>query len=143
MAYWLLKTEPTTFAYQDLVRLGRDHWDGVRNYTARNYLRAMQPGDWALIYHSVKDKEIVGVAKIVSAAYPDPTTDDERWSAVTVEAAYPFQRPVPLAAIKADARYADFPLVRQGRLSVMPVSPEQWQHLHELGATPCLPDDAM
>lgn len=131
MAYWLMKTEPDEFSYGDLEQRGREPWNGVRNNTALKHMRAMQPGDLFLFYHTGNERAIVGVGEIISAPYPDPEAGDPRY--VVVDTA-PRQRlhPIPLAAIKADPRFADWELVRQSRLSVMPVSAEQWDWLHEL-----------
>lgn len=133
MAYWLLKTEPEEFSYADLERLGREPWTGVRNPTAAKHMRAMQPGDLAMIYHTGGVKAIVGVARVVSEPYPD--AEDPRWTVVDVAPAYHFQQPVTLASVKADERFAQWELVRLSRLSVMPVSQEHWGLLHEMGGT--------
>lgn len=132
MAYWLLKTEPSTYSWADLVRSGRAVWDGVRNPTALANLRKMRPGDRAFIYHTGDEKAIVGIAKVVSEAYPDPKETDARLVVVDLEAVKPVAAPVALATIKADPRFADFALVRIGRLSVVPVSAEQWEALQAL-----------
>lgn len=135
MAYWLMKTEPDVYSYDDLERAGRDLWDGVRNAAAAKHMRAMRPGDLFLFYHTGDERRVVGVGRIVSEPYPDPTDAEGRWVAVDVEPVYRFLAPVTLAAVKADARFADWALVRQSRLSVMPVTPQQWAWLHELGET--------
>lgn len=132
MAYWILKTEPSTYAFADLLREGRTVWDGVANAQALIHLRAMQPGDEALIYHSGDERAAVGLARIASAAYPDPQLDDPKRAVVDVEVARRLRQPVTLAAIKADGRFAQLALVRQGRLSVAPVNAEQWQALLQL-----------
>ena len=124
MNYWLLKTEPGTFSWDDLVKKGKDHWDGVRNYQARNNLKAMKVGDLALFYHSVNEKAVVGIAKIVKEYYQDPTTDDPNWVVVDVEPVEKLKKPVTLAQIKSDPMMTDFLLVRNPRLSVMPVKKE-------------------
>lgn len=128
MANWLLKSEPDSYGWDDLHRDGGTEWDGVRNPAAAKHLREMAVGDRALIYHSGKAKAVVGVARITRAAQPDGSEDGEdgRWVSVRVEPVAPLPRPVTLAAIKAQAALADMPLVRQGRLSVSPVSDEQW-----------------
>ena len=131
--YWLLKSEPGAFSWDDLVRLGRDHWDGVRNYQARNNLAAMKKGDKALFYHSVNEKQVVGVAKVVRESYPDPTTDDERWVVVDVAPVHPLKRPVTLAEIKADPELAHISLVRQSRLSVVPLTKAEFDRILGLG----------
>lgn len=129
MAYWLMKTEAETFSFADLERLGRDKWDGVRNNTAQIHLRQMAPGDLAFIYHSVKERAIVGVARIVSAPYPDPTAPDPKYVCVDVVPVQRLPRSVVLDEIKADPAFADWELVRISRLSVMPVSEERWQRV--------------
>lgn len=118
---WLVKTEPSTYAWDDLVRERRTRWDGVRNALARNHLAAMKKGDLALVYHSGDDKAVVGIAKVVRAAYPDPGADDPRWLAVDLAPVKALAKPVPLAAIKQDAKLAGIALVRQSRLSVLPL----------------------
>lgn len=140
MANWLMKTEPETFSWQDLVRDGQATWDGVRNYTARNHLSAMQVGDRALIYHSVSQKQAVGIARVSRAAFADPTTDDPRWVAVEVQPLVALARPVTLDAIKHEA-VAGGPLegirlLRENRLSVVPLQPHEWQRLLALANTP-------
>jgi Protein of unknown function DUF55. len=138
VAYWLMKTEPEEFSYDDLERKSPEVWDGVRNTVAARHLRAMKPGDLFLFYHTGDERAIVGVGRIVSEPYPDPTAPEGNWVAVDVAPAYRFRSPVTLAAIKADPRFADWALVRQPRLSVMPVTPEQWAWLHALGQTDTL-----
>ncbi len=130
--YWLLKTEPDDYAYADLVRDGSTIWDGVANNTALMHIRTMQPGDQALIYHTGDERQAVGIAEITSAPYPDPKADNPKLAVVDVRPLRALTRPVTLSAVKADARFADFALVRQGRLSVVPVTPEQWQWLREM-----------
>ncbi len=139
-----MKTEPETFSFEDLAARDHETWDGVRNYQARNNLRAMQKGDLALIYHSVGPRAVVGVASIVREAYPDPTVDDDRWLAVDVRALRAFAEPVTLAAIKADAALADIALVRHSRLSVVPLDAEHFERILALGHTklPRLPEHA-
>ncbi|HSE52701.1 MAG TPA: EVE domain-containing protein [Gemmatimonadales bacterium] len=129
MKKWLLKTEPGTYSFSDLTRDGRTCWDGVSNPVALGHLRAMKQGDEAFFYHTGAEKAIVGVARIESDPYPDPKLDDPRRVVVDVAAVRPLRHPVTLAAVKADPRFKDFALVRIGRLSVMPVSPAQWQAL--------------
>lgn len=121
MNYWLVKTEPETYSWFDFVKLGRDRWDGVRNYQARNNLKLMQQGDQVLFYHSVNDKEVVGIAKVVREYYPDPTVEDDRWVAVDLEPVHKLDKPVTLAQIKADERLEGLALIKNSRLSVMPV----------------------
>jgi len=131
MAYWLMKSEPGTYGWNDLVEAGRDHWDGVRNHQAANNLKAMEVGDRAFFYHSVNEKRIVGVMEIVKTYYPDPTDPGGRFGMVDVVPVMPVKTPVTLADIKADSRLADLPLIRQSRLSVMPVSETHWRILCE------------
>jgi predicted RNA-binding protein with PUA-like domain len=119
--YWLAKSEPDKYAWDRLVKDGSTYWDGVRNAQARNNLAAMQKGDLVLFYHSNEGKEVVGVMKVTREAYPDPTSDDERWVVVDVAPLKALAQPVTLAEIKADAKLAEIPLVRQSRLSVSPV----------------------
>lgn len=135
MAYWLMKTEPDEFSYADLERVGQEPWNGVRNPTAAKHLRAMQPGDAFLFYHTGGQRAVVGVGRVVSPAYPDPTAEEDRWVAVDTAPAYRFQTPVTLATIKAEPRLADWALVRQSRLSVMPMTEEQWRLVHAMGQT--------
>lgn len=124
MSYWLIKSEPEEYSYQDLVRDGCAVWDGVRNPQAQKYLRAMKVGDLALYYHTGKEKAVVGIARIIREAFPDPTNSD--YLAVEVVPVQALPRPVPLAAYKAEPAFAEFALVRQGRLSVMPVPENIW-----------------
>jgi predicted RNA-binding protein with PUA-like domain len=134
-AYWLMKSEPFKYAWDDLVRDGSTYWDGVRNYEARNNLAAMKRGDLALYYHSSEGKEVVGVVEIVKEAYPDPTTDDERWVVVEIEPRVAFREPVSLGTVKADPKLAEIQLVRRGRLSVVPLTPFEFRYILELGKT--------
>jgi predicted RNA-binding protein with PUA-like domain len=136
MAYWLMKTEPEEFSYADLERKGREPWNGVRNPTALKHLRTMAAGDQFLFYHTGNERAVVGVGAVVQAAYPDPQAGDPRFVVVDVVPAYRFKQPVTLAAIKADSAFAQWELVRQSRLSVMPVSLEHWAQLHAMGETP-------
>ena len=133
--YWLLKTEPGTFGWDDLVAAKTEPWDGVRNYQARNNLREMKKGDLAFLYHSVGPREVVGVAKIVRESYPDPTTDDDRWVAVDVRPVKALKTPVGLATIKKDDFLQEIALVRHSRLSVMPLTREEFERILELGET--------
>jgi predicted RNA-binding protein with PUA-like domain len=127
--FWLLKTEPDHYSYTDLERDTQTIWDGVANNAALLHLRAMRPGDMALIYHTGDERQAVGLAEIISAPYPDPAQNDPKLVVVNLRPLGRLTRPVTLAAIKADPFFADFALVRQGRLSVVPVTPEQWQRL--------------
>lgn len=126
MNFWLIKSEPKTYSWDDLVKLGKDHWDGVRNYQARNNLKAMQPGDLALFYHSVNEKSVVGIAECVSEYYPDPTTDDDRWVVVDFVPKEKLKKPVTLEEIKAKPALLEMVLVKNSRLSVQPVKREEF-----------------
>ena len=126
MNYWLVKTEPNTYSWDDFVKLGRDMWDGVRNFQARNNLKSMKIDDEVFFYHSVVGKEIVGIAKVVKEHYPDPTADKPIWKVVDLVPVRKFEKAVGLAEIKADPRFEGFKLVRNARLSVMPVSKDHW-----------------
>jgi predicted RNA-binding protein with PUA-like domain len=128
-SYWLLKTEPGDYAYADLERDGATVWDGVSNNAALIHLRAMQPGDLALIYHTGEERQAVGVAEVASAPYPDPKIGDPKLVVVDVRPLRRLPRAVTLGQVKADTAFADFALVRQGRLSVVPVAPELWRRL--------------
>jgi predicted RNA-binding protein with PUA-like domain len=130
VAYWLMKSEPESYGWADLVRDGGTEWDGVRNPTARLNLKAMKKGDEAFLYHSMSDKAVVGIMRIVREAQPDPK--DSNWVSVRVEPVRALTRPVILAEIKADPRLARMELVRQSRLSVAPVREEEWQDVLEL-----------
>ncbi len=131
--YWLVKQEPEDFSWDDFVRDGRTAWTGVRNYAARNHLRAMAKGDTVFFYHSGDAKCVVGLAQVARAAYPDPTADEDGWAAVDLTPLKSLPQPVALATIKADAAFKDFALVRQSRLSVMPVSVAEAARLKRLG----------
>lgn len=133
MNYWLLKSEPHVYSIDDLIREGEGVWDGVRNYQARNNLRAMMPGDLALFYHSNIGMEIVGMVEISASAFQDPTTEDPRWLAVGVKAVQKFAQPVSLKALKADPFFEQLPLVRHSRLSVMPVEKAHFDAILALG----------
>ena len=133
--YWLTKSEPAKYPWSRLVADRRTYWDGVRNHQARNYLQAMQKGDLVLFYHSNEGREVVGVASVVETAYPDPTTKDERWVVVDVEPVVPLERPVTLAEIKADAKLEGIALLRQSRLSVMPLEARHFRRILSLGKT--------
>lgn len=132
---WLVKSEPDVYSYDQLVAEGRGRWDGVRNYQARNNLRAMKAGDLVLFYHSNIGLEVVGIAKVVTEHYPDPTAEKGDWSCVELEAVKPFTRPVPLTEIKANPALQQLLLVRNGRLSVMPVTSDEFFTLLDMGAT--------
>ncbi len=132
MAHWLLKSEPFKYSWDDLVRDGRTHWDGVRNHQAALNLKAMAVGDTALFYHSNEGKECVGLVEIVKTAYPDPGDPAGRFVMVDVVPVRPLARPVTLAQMKADGRLNDLALIRQSRLSVVPVSDEHWTIILDL-----------
>lgn len=133
MNYWLVKSEPDAFSWDQQVANGVEPWTGVRNHAARNNLRAMRLGDRAFFYHSNIGREIVGVVEVVREAYPDPTAEAGDWVAVDMKALAPLPHPVGLAAIKADPALTDLALVRLSRLSVGPVSAEHWAHLCAMG----------
>ena len=130
MAHWLMKSEPESYSWADLVRDGGTEWDGVRNNAARLHLKAMKIGDEAFFYHSMSDKAVVGIMRITRAAQPDPKNSD--WVSVRVEPVRPLARPVTLAEIKAEPRLAKMELIRQSRLSVAPVRDEEWNVVLEL-----------
>lgn len=132
MAHWLVKSEPFKYSWDQLVKDGQTFWDGVRNYQARNNLRAMKKGEEVFFYHSNEGMEIVGIAKVVKEAYQDPTTDDTNWVVVDLKPVKKLKKTVTLAEIKADKRLAAFALVKQGRLSVCPVSDAEWKVILEL-----------
>lgn len=132
MGHWLMKSEPAAFSWDDLVRMGREHWDGVRNHQASANMAAMKLGDRAFFYHSVTGKEIVGVMEVVKTYYPDPSDPKGKFGMVDVAPVMPVQTPVTLAQIKADPRFAEFALIRQSRLSVMQVSDEHWHLLCDM-----------
>lgn len=133
MNHWLVKTEPHAFGWEQQVANDVEPWTGVRNFTARNHLKAMRNGDRAFFYHSGEGKEIVGVVEVVREAYPDPTAADGPWVAVDVKTVGKMPKPVTLAAIKADPQFADMLLVRQSRLSVMPVDKPHWDRICRMG----------
>ena len=132
ISLWLLKTEPDDYSYADLERDGATVWDGVSSNAALKNIRDMRPGDLALIYHTGDERRAVGLAEVTSAPYPDPKVGDAKLVVVDVRPLRPLARPVALADVKADPAFADFALVRQGRLSVVPVAPEQWARLMAL-----------
>ena len=132
--YWLVKSEPETYSWADLVRDRQTAWTGVRNYAARLHLRAMQPGDKVLFYESMTTKAVVGIAEIIRAAYPDTTADELGWVAVDLKAIRSLARPVSLAEIKTDAPLAKMVLLRISRLSVQPVTKAEFARIEKLGA---------
>jgi len=133
--YWLIKSEPNVYAYAQLVKDGKTVWDGVRNFEARNNLRAMKEGDFAFFYHSTVGKEIVGVARVLREAYPDPRAKGEDWSAVDVGPAFALAKPVTLDTMKKDPKLEGFQLITRSRLSVVPVSAAHFDRVLALGET--------
>ena len=133
MRYWLVKSEPDAFSWDQQVAHGVEPWTGVRNHAAKLNLKAMKKGDRAFFYHSNEGKEIVGVVEVVREAYPDPTAEKGDWVAVDMKAVRPMPKPVTLTAIKTDPKFADLELVRQSRLSVVPVSKAHWDEISRMG----------
>ncbi len=135
MAFWLFKSEPSTWGWDQQVAKGDagEEWDGVRNYQARNFMRTMTKGDLGFFYHSQTEKAVVGIIEVIAEAHPDSTTTDDRWECVDIRAVRPLPRPVTLDEIKSDPRLADMILVRNSRLSVQPVTPTEWEIIRELG----------
>ena len=133
LRYWLVKSEPFKYSWQDLVQDGWTYWDGVRNYEARNNIRSMSVGDQLLFYHSNKDLQVVGIAEVIRDYYQDPTTDDKRWSVVDVKPLQALPTPVTLAAIKSEPRLARMQLVTRGRLSVSPVTADEFGIVVSMG----------
>ncbi|SDO77614.1 Predicted RNA-binding protein, contains PUA-like domain [Lutimaribacter pacificus] len=134
MRYWLFKSEPDTWGWNDQLAKGDkgEEWDGVRNYQARNFMREMEIGDRGFFYHSQKDKAVVGIVEVIAKAHPDSTTDDPRWECVDIKAVRPVETPVTLEQIKSDPRLSDMVLVRNSRLSVQPVTEEEWRIVCEM-----------
>lgn len=137
MAYWLFKSEPSTWSWDDQVAKGDigEEWDGVRNYQARNFMREMKIGDRGFFYHSQKEKSVVGVVEVCAVAHQDSKTDDPRWECVDIKAVRPFVQAVTLDQIKADPRLEEMVLVRNSRLSVQPVTENEWLAICALGQT--------
>jgi predicted RNA-binding protein with PUA-like domain len=135
MAFWLFKSEPSTWSWDQQVAKGDagEEWDGVRNYQARNFMREMVKGDLGFFYHSQSEKAVVGIVEVIAEAHPDSTTDDERWECVDIRAIKPLRRPVTLDEIKSDERLRDMVLVRNSRLSVQPVTADEWGVICSLG----------
>jgi predicted RNA-binding protein with PUA-like domain len=127
MNYWLVKSEPCKYSWDQFVKDTRTYWDGVRNYQARNNLNAMKKGDAVLFYHSTEDLAVVGIARVIKEAYQDPTTDDQRWVVVDLEPVETLQQPVTLGDMKQDQRLQNIALIRQARLSVMPLTKEEFE----------------
>lgn len=132
--YWLVKSEPVKYSWEKFNKDGRTFWDGVRNYQARNNLRNMREGDLVLFYHSNDGKNVVGIAKVVKEAYQDPTTSDPNWVVVDLAPVQSLKNPVSLEQIKAEERLKDISLVRQGRLSVMPLKATEFDKILEMGS---------
>jgi len=137
MAYWLFKSEPSTWSWDDQQAKGAEgeEWDGVRNYQARNFMRQMAVGDLGFFYHSQKEKSVVGIVEVCAEAHPDSTTEDDRWDCVDIRAVRPMARPVTLAEIKDDPALSEMALVRSSRLSVQPVTEAEWLRVCALGQT--------
>ncbi|MEM6373202.1 MAG: EVE domain-containing protein [Pseudomonadota bacterium] len=134
MKYWLFKSEPSTWSWDDQVAKGDvgEEWDGVRNYQARNFMREMSVGDRGFFYHSQKEKAVVGIVEVIAQAHPDSTTDDARWDCVDIKAVMAVKTPVTLDMVKADPRLADMALIRNSRLSVQPVTQDAWRVVCEM-----------
>ena len=137
MAYWLFKSEPSVWGWDDQVARGDagEEWDGVRNYQARNFMRDMKVGDLGFFYHSQTEKAVVGIVEVIAEAHPDSTTDDDRWDCVDIKAVRPFTKPVTLDMCKQDDRLSDMALLKNSRLSVQPVTDAEWQVVCALGDT--------
>ena len=135
MTYWLFKSEPSVWSWEDQVAKGDvgEEWDGVRNYQARNFMRDMKLGDKGFFYHSQKEKAVVGIVEVCALAHPDSSTDDDRWECVDIKAVEPLKTPIDLAMIKADQRLSEMVLVNNSRLSVQPVREDEWQVICALG----------
>ena len=133
--FWMVKQEPEAYSWSTFVQEGKTAWTGVRNFQARNHLRAMKKGDLVLFYHSVSEKQVVGVARVDKESYPDPTATEGDWSVVDLVAVKPLRKPVSLEAIKADKTLREIPLVRQSRLSVIPLTESQFKRLLVLADT--------
>ncbi len=142
MQYWLLKSEPGAWSWDDQVRKGVEPWTGVRNYQARNNLRAMKLGDLAFFYHSVEEKRIVGIVKVVRPAYPDPTDDTGKWDVVDVQAVTAVAEPVTLDQMRREPLLSELKLLKQSRLSVVPVTAGEWKLLLKLAKVGKLPATA-
>ncbi|MBT3142276.1 EVE domain-containing protein [Phaeobacter gallaeciensis] len=137
MAYWLFKSEPSTWSWNDQVAKGEvgEEWDGVRNYQARNFMREMKLGDRGFFYHSQKEKSVVGIVEVCAESHQDSQTDDPRWECVDIKAVRSFETPVTLEQIKLDERFAEMALVKSSRLSVQPVTEDEWRLVCALGKT--------
>jgi predicted RNA-binding protein with PUA-like domain len=135
MRYWLFKSEPSTWSWDQQVAKGEagEEWDGVRNYQARNFMREMAVGDRGFFYHSQSDKAVVGIVEVIAEAHPDSTTDDERWDCVDLKAVEALPQPVTLDQIKAREELSEMALVKNSRLSVQPVTEDEWRIVREMG----------
>lgn len=136
MNHWMVKQEPEAYSWSNLLSDGQTSWTGVRNFLARNHLRTMRRNDLVLFYHSVSEKQVVGVAHVVREAYPDPTASEGDWACVDLAPSFSLEQPVSLAVMKVDPVLQHLPLIRQSRLSVLPVSKEQFARLLEVAKTP-------
>ena len=138
MKYWLFKSEPSTWSWDDQVAKGDagEEWDGVRNYQARNFMREMAVGDLGFFYHSQKEKSIVGVVEVIAEAHPDSTTEDDRWECVDIKAVRPVQTPVSLDQVKQEPGLSEMALLRNSRLSVQPVTETEWQIICKMAGIP-------
>ena len=138
MKYWLFKSEPSTWGWADQVAKGDtgEEWDGVRNYQARNFMREMAVGDRGFFYHSQTEKAVVGIVEVIAQAHPDSTTDDDRWECVDIRAVAPVKTPVTLEMVKAEARLSEMALIRNSRLSVQPVTEQEWRIVCEMAGVP-------
>lgn len=130
MNYWMVKSEPNSYSWEDFEKTGEDVWDGVRNYQARNYLKAMEVGDLVMFYHSGKEKAVVGIAQVSASAFADPK--DEAWTAVNLRVAEKLEKPVTLTQIKAEEHLADLPMLKQSRLSVLPMSKGEFDWIKKM-----------
>jgi len=135
MAYWLVKSEPSAYSWDQFQKEGQTFWNGVRNYAARNHLKAMKKGDEVFFYHSNEGLDIVGIAKVVKEAYQDPTTDDDAWVVVDLKPVKKLKTPVSLQQIKGEKRLKDMALLRLSRLSVQPVTDEEWKVVMDMSGT--------
>ncbi len=135
MRFWLVKQEPSKYSWEQFVKERKTYWDGVRNYQARNNLQAMKKGDRVLFYHSVVGKEVMGIAQITRESYPDPTADDPAWVVVDLKPVKPLKIPVTLEQIKSHAKLREIPLIKQSRLSVMPLTASEFKIIIEMGKT--------
>ena len=135
MNFWLIKQEPSKYHWEQFVKDKETYWDGVRNYQARNNLKAMKKGDLVFFYHSVSDKNIMGIARVIKEHYPDPTTKDNRWVVVDLQAVKKLKNPVSLEDIKAESKLSQIPLIRQSRLSVMPLKQIEFKIILNMGRT--------